>query len=80
MSKKQNKYKRIARNMGFYPHHSNIYGECEKVGLQGAFIELIDKIANINHKLETKTILEKYEIMSQFFNEMQQITNQATKK
>lgn len=67
---KQNKYKRIARNMGFYPHHSNIYGECEKTGIQGAFITLIDKIESIDERLKSATILERYEIMNEFFEDM----------
>ena len=69
---KQNKYRRIAHKMGYYKNFENRYSKTppEKTGLQGVAIHLLDEIESINERRANKGILDEYELMKNFFNEM----------
>jgi len=67
---KYNKYKEIAHKMGYSPAKPNLYEPPLQTGLQGVAIYLLDKIENINERRVSKGILDEYELMKNFFNEM----------
>lgn len=66
-------YLDIARKMGYIKHHSQIYNmKCNRTGLQGVAMYLLDEIENINERRANKDILNEYELMKNFFDEMKQ--------
>lgn len=67
-----NKYREIAHKMGFSPAKNNLYGNPKKTGLQGVAMYLLDEIENINERRANKDILNEYELMKNFFDEMKQ--------
>lgn len=65
-----NKYKEIAHKMGYSPAKPNLYEPPLKTGLQGVAIHLLDEIEIINERRASKDILDEYELMKNFFDEM----------
>ena len=65
-----NKYKEIAHKMGYSTAKPNLYKEPIKTGLQGVAIHLLDEIESINERRPNKGILDEYELMKNFFNEI----------
>ncbi len=67
---KPNKHLNIAHTMGYIKHRSQIYKEPLKTGLQGVAMYLLDEIESINERRASKGILDEYELMKNFFNEI----------
>ena len=69
---KPSKHLNIAHAMGYIKHRSQIYKAPLKTGLQGVAINLLDEIESINERRANKGILDEYELMKGFFDEMKQ--------
>lgn len=66
-------YLNIARKMGFIKHQPQIYNmKCNRTGLQGVAMYLLDEIESINKRRESKGVLDEYELMKNFFDGMKQ--------